>query len=178
MIMYFSYSKIINQNLQFSLLLNPYQICLAKSYKKATADIQERDFEGKWVQRGTNINGIIQENGNFIFYIDDEYIRMLVLSTNTGFFIKYGTLPVRAIQKKKLEEASKSYWKWRNIVSSEFRITNIDVGGEKHFNHSNTFSEIQDGKYHYSNAFNWRHQCARQRTLQFLLQTAGPSFTR
>ena len=108
---------------------------LVKTNKKATADIQEQ--RGKWLEKGTNITGTMQDNGNFIFYIDEMKYRILVLSTNTGILIKAGRLDLK---NGNLEKDWMDPEKWEK--ADGYRITNFDVGGEKRPNCVQIFCQI------------------------------------
>ena len=51
---------------------------------------------GKWIVKKSNASGMLLGNGNFIFHLDLNMERNLVLTTNQGNIIKSGYLELPA----------------------------------------------------------------------------------
>ena len=63
----------------------------------AKADFQQSaDGQTDWVQQSTDVFGVLQGNGNFIFIHDTSIYRKMVLTSNNGDFIKSGFLALPA----------------------------------------------------------------------------------
>ena len=50
----------------------------------------------KWVRKASGVCGFLQENGDFIFYVDDDNYKKMVLTSNTGSFLQAGYLDINA----------------------------------------------------------------------------------
>ena len=67
------------------------QILVSFTFTSATADFFQND-----AKMGSNVAGVLQSNGDFLFYIDHDMWRKIVMVTNLGIFIRRGYVPQNA----------------------------------------------------------------------------------
>ena len=75
---------------------------LENMFSSATANFEqfERVDGGdtkQWVRRASTVQGLLQENGDFVFYVDEGLYRKLVRTTNSGNILSGGYLKLLAI---------------------------------------------------------------------------------
>ena len=80
-------------------------------FTRAYADMRDYTWDNTWVQIGKEVPGFLQDNGNFIFYVDHAWMgkkkeRKLVETTNWGEKTKRhnGVLPLPATDWKNPEK--------------------------------------------------------------------------
>ena len=64
-------------------------------FTNAKADF-EQQFDQNWVLQSTDVFGVLQGYGDFIFIHDTSIYRKMVLTSNNGDFIKSGFLALPA----------------------------------------------------------------------------------
>ena len=79
-------------------------------FVSATANFEEferiKGDDGEWRVKATNVSGVLQENGDFIFFIDTDAYRKLVQTTNVGQYINSGDFFIYFLASTKWEDSS------------------------------------------------------------------------
>ena len=95
---------------------------LGDTFESATADFEQyervkgRD-DRKWVQKAVGVQGVLQENGDFMFLITEGKQRKMVRTKNNGMFITAG-ISLRAATSESEETWSEHSW---------YRVANINL---------------------------------------------------
>ena len=86
----------------------------------ATADMTDLEPKvgGGWTRLVRNIRGNLQENGDFIFYVDYKGVRKLVQTTNTGEKVMEGFLFLPANNWESCKE-------WKREPALTYKVVNF-----------------------------------------------------